>query len=54
MAHSQEDLSQGATWEEIIELVEWIESIVETSDRRVEEEARHHSGMIPKGLLESV
>jgi len=54
LAHSQQDLSQSSKWETIIELVEWVERTVETSDARVEEEARHQSGETADKLLGSL
>ena len=40
LAHSQQDLAQGSSWRELIDLVEWVEMVVHTSDDCVEEEAR--------------
>ena len=39
LAHSQGDLSQGSSWREVIDLVEWVERLVHTSDQCVEEDA---------------
>ena len=40
LAHSQQDLVGGSTWQETINLVEWIEAVVELSDELVEQQAR--------------
>jgi hypothetical protein len=40
LAHSQQDLVQGSSWEELIGIVQSIEKVVDTSDARVEEEAK--------------
>ena len=34
LAHSQQHLVKGSSWEELIGLVEWAESVVHTSDQR--------------------
>jgi len=40
LAHSHHDLADGSSWEELIDVVERIESVVKNSDRCVEEKAR--------------
>lgn len=40
LAHSQQDLAQGSSWQEVIDLVEWVERVVHTSDECVEEKGR--------------
>jgi hypothetical protein len=39
LAHSQQDLTEGSSWAGVIELVEWIETVVHTSDDLVEKNA---------------
>ncbi len=39
LAHSQEYLVKGAAWSEVIDVVEWVEGVVEKSDGLVEREA---------------
>jgi len=39
LAHSQLDLVEGTSWQQVIELVEWAEDFVNTSDHQVEKEA---------------
>ncbi|MGH8543149.1 MAG: hypothetical protein ACREX3_05850 [Gammaproteobacteria bacterium] len=40
LAHSQQDLDEGTSWESVIDLVDWIERTLLTSDDQVEEVAR--------------
>ncbi len=40
LAHSQQDLANGSSWEELIDLVEAIENVVQKSDECVEEGAK--------------
>jgi len=40
LAHSQQDLVQGASWQALIELIERIEALVHRSDDAVEQEAK--------------
>jgi hypothetical protein len=40
LAHSQQDIVQGTSWEKTIQLVECVEAVVLASDQRVEEEAQ--------------
>ena len=53
LAHSQQDLAQGASWEEAIDIVEWIEEIVLNSDQLVEEEATNSASRHDPGLWAS-
>jgi hypothetical protein len=39
LAHSQQDLTEGSSWVGVIEVVEWIETVVHTSDDLVEKNA---------------
>jgi hypothetical protein len=39
LAHAQQDLVQGSSWEELIDLVDWVEKIVHKSDDSVEQHA---------------
>ena len=39
LAHSQLDLAEGSSWEKVIELAEWAEAVINTSDTRIEEKA---------------
>lgn len=38
LAHSEQDLVQGSSWQELIDLVEWMEALVHRSDEAVEQE----------------
>jgi hypothetical protein len=40
LAHSQQDLAKGSSWEKVVELVEWVEMLVHKSDECVEEDAK--------------
>jgi len=40
LAHSGYDMVEGSSWEEFVEVVEWIERTLEASDELVEENAR--------------
>jgi hypothetical protein len=40
LAHSQQDLVEGTSWQELIDLVEAMEAFVQRSDELVEEEAK--------------
>lgn len=53
LAHSQRDLARGSSWEKTIDLVEWIEAVVNTSDRCVEEEASKSAERGESGLWAS-
>lgn len=39
LAHSQQDLIEGTSWENLFKLVKWIESFVHRSDNLIEQEA---------------
>lgn len=39
LAHSQQNVSRGGAWDELIDLVRWIEELVATSDQLVERDA---------------
>jgi hypothetical protein len=39
LAHGQQDLAQGSSWPEMIQLVGWIDAVVDRSDREVEARA---------------
>lgn len=41
LAHSLQDLVQGSSSEEVIDVVEWVETVVHTSDERVEQKAKN-------------
>jgi hypothetical protein len=43
LAHSQHDLVDGSSWEQTIEMVEWIENGVQTSDLQVEQLASSYA-----------
>jgi hypothetical protein len=53
LAHSQKDLVHGSSWEKLISLVEWIELVVERSDREVEERAARNAEGYADGLWTS-
>jgi hypothetical protein len=53
LAHSQRDLSYGSSWESLISLAEWIELVVERSDREVEEKATRNADGYADGLWTS-
>ena len=38
-AHSQHELVDGSSWGELIDVVEWVETLVHTSDRKIEQTA---------------
>jgi hypothetical protein len=44
LAHSQQDLVDGSSWEDLIDIVQGIENVVQTSDQFVEEKARGIGG----------
>jgi len=50
LAHSQKDLDHGSSWEEVIDLVEWVEEFLHRSDELVEMEARDVAGEHPDAL----
>lgn len=50
LAHSQQDLTQGSSWVEIIEVVQWVEATVHRSDGLVEEKARQSAKRGPDAL----
>lgn len=37
LAHSEQDLVKGSSWDSVISLVEWVESVVHVSDQHVEQ-----------------
>ena len=43
LAHSQHDLVDGSSWEQTIEMVEWIENGVHASDLQVEQLASSYA-----------
>jgi len=47
LAHGQQDLVEGSSWKELIDLVDWIETVVHKSDDRVEQ---HAAASAQKGL----
>jgi len=53
LAHSQQDLVQGSSWQEVIELVEWVETVVHTSDESVEQKIRNSAKRGEDGLWAS-
>ena len=53
LAHSQQDLTQGSSWEEVIEVVEWVETVVYTSDDLVEKNAPKSVGDNQNRMLKS-
>ena len=50
LAHSQEDLTRGSSWVEVIELVERLEATVQRSDGIVEEKARRSARTVSDEL----
>ena len=40
LAHSHYDLVQGTSWEDLLDLVEWMEKVIQASDRCVEKRAQ--------------
>lgn len=50
LAHSQRDLTHGSSWEETIDLVEWVEATVQRSDSIVEKKARRSARGAPDPL----
>jgi hypothetical protein len=53
LAHSQQDLTEGLSWPEIIEVVEMLENTVHKSDDLVEEKASRSAGRALTGLWAS-
>jgi hypothetical protein len=53
LAHSQQDLVQGSSWQEQIDLIEWIDRAVHRSDQYVEEHAKSGKGLPESELWES-
>ena len=53
LAHSQHDLVEGSSWEEVIALVESVEAVIHRSDEQVEREARRLGGRGHEGLWAS-
>jgi hypothetical protein len=53
LAHSQQDLTHGSSWESLISLIEWIETVVDRSDAEVEEGAAKHAEDYADGLWTS-
>lgn len=53
LAHGQQNLVDGSSWEGVIEQVEWMESVVHTSDALVEEKAAAAAQGPPSALLSS-
>lgn len=53
LAHSQHDLAHGSSWEEIIDLVERVETLVSRSDALVETAVQGAAGADGDGLWES-
>jgi hypothetical protein len=53
LAHSQQDLTEGSSWEEMIDVVEWVEAVVHKSDRLVEEKAVQSAAGNPNLLWNS-
>jgi hypothetical protein len=53
LAHSHQDVAQGSSWEDVIDLVQWLETIVHTSDERVEEAAKNSAQRDEDGLWAS-
>jgi hypothetical protein len=54
LAHSQQDLVKGSSWEEVIALVEWVETVIHRSDEEVEQQAKNLGGRVQEGLWASV
>jgi CBS domain-containing protein len=54
LAHSQQDLANGSSWEDVISLVEWIERVVDRSDAEVEQRAARSAEGYADGLWTSV
>jgi len=50
LAHSQQDLVKGSSWEEVIALVEWVEAVIHRSDEEVEQQAKNLGGRLQEGL----
>jgi hypothetical protein len=53
LAHSQQDLVEGSSWEEVIDLVSRVETVVQRSDDHVEQEVRKSAGKDVPGLWAS-
>jgi hypothetical protein len=53
LAHSQQDLVHGSSWEDLISLIEWLEVVVDHSDREVEERAARNAAGYADGLWTS-
>jgi hypothetical protein len=45
LAHSQQDLTEGSSWAEVIEVIEWVEAVVHASDDLVEKDATKWAGV---------
>ena len=53
LAHSQQDLANGSSWEHLIDLVEVVEKLVQKSDESVEDRARRSAQQGQDGLWPS-
>jgi len=53
LAHSQRDLADGTSWEQVINLIEWVEAVVHTSDQQVEQAAARFAAGHEDSLWES-
>lgn len=53
LAHSAQDLVQGSSWQDVISLAEWVETVVHASDERVEQEMRKSARTGKDGLWAS-
>jgi hypothetical protein len=51
LAHSQQNIARGASWEELVALVNWVERFLETSDLLVEGDAAAVAASTSGGLL---
>ena len=54
LPHSQKDLVHRSSWPETINLVEWVEAVVHTSDEQLEQEAKISAERGEDGLWQSV
>jgi hypothetical protein len=54
LAHSQQNISEGSSWEDLISLIEWIEGVVRLSDELIEERAVLSANRFDDGLLASI
>ncbi len=53
LAHSQQDLAEGTSWQEVIDLVEWVETVVQTSDESVEQKIKESAKLDEDGFWAS-